>query len=107
MSDPYSSGAYADQNPDWHEADAAHKARALASLVRFTGLEPHTVVDVGCGTGRVLALLKAELDAEHPDTAWEGWDVAPEAIRRARKAEGERLTYVAGDFLDSERKAGR
>jgi len=105
VSDPYSTGSYADQNPDWHEADAGHKAHALAAAIRFAGLEPRSVVDVGCGTGRVLALLKAELDPELPNTAWEGWDIAPDAIHRARKREGERLTYVAGEFLDSERRA--
>jgi SAM-dependent methyltransferase len=97
-------GSYADQNPDWHEADAAHKAQALAAAIRFAGLSPRSVVDVGCGTGRVLALLKREFDRELPDTEWEGWDIAPEAIARARKREGRRLTYVAGEFLDSERQ---
>lgn len=105
MSDTTSNGSYADRNPDWHEADAAHKARALSAAIRFAGLEPRSVVDVGCGTGRVLALLKSELDVELPETAWEGWDVESDAIHRARKREGERLTYVAGDFLESERRA--
>ena len=49
MSDLYSNGTYAEQNPDWHESDAAHKAEAIAGLIHFAGLEPRTVVDVGCG----------------------------------------------------------
>lgn len=105
MPDLYSTGAYADQNPDWHDADADHKAHALAAVIRFAGLAPRSVVDVGCGTGRVLMSLKAELDPELPSTAWEGWDIATEAIRRARDREGERLTFVAGEFLESERRA--
>jgi SAM-dependent methyltransferase len=105
VSDLYSSGAYAEHNPDWHESDAVHKARGLADTLRFVGLEPRSVVDVGCGTGAVLAALKTLLDDTLPETAWEGWDIAPEAIRRARDREGERLTFVAGEFLSSERRA--
>lgn len=105
MSDPYTSGRYAERNPDWHEGDAPHKARALAAAIRFGGLQPRTVVDVGCGTGAVLRALSEELQDELPDTRWEGWDIAPEAIRRARATEGGRLLFVGEDFLQSERKA--
>jgi len=107
MADPhddrYRSGRYAAANPDWHEEDAAHKAQAVASLVRWAGLRPRTVVDVGCGTGGVLAALRTELGPELPDTTWEGFDLAPEPIRRAKKREAQRLSFVEGDFLDSER----
>ncbi|MEQ1507302.1 MAG: class I SAM-dependent methyltransferase, partial [Myxococcota bacterium] len=105
MVDLYASGRYATANPDWHEADAPHKADALAQAIRFAGLAPRTVIDVGCGTGGVLVRLKALLDPELPETSYEGWDVAPEAIRRARTREGERLTFVEGEFLASERQA--
>ena len=60
--DPYTSGRYAEANPDWHEADAEHKARVLGDLIGYLGLEPRSVVDVGCGTGAVLRHLKAQLD---------------------------------------------
>lgn len=105
MTDPYTSGQYAIDNPDWHEADAAHKARALANMIRFAGLHPETVVDVGCGTGGVLWHLTQILTEDLPHTHWEGWDIAKEAVRRARKREGGRLHYVKGDFLASERQA--
>ena len=105
MVDPYTSGAYAVDNPDWHESDAPHKARALAELIRFAGLRPRTVIDVGCGSGGVLYHLMRRLQSELPETAWEGWDIAKEAIRRARKHEGGRLHYVGEDFLASERQA--
>jgi SAM-dependent methyltransferase len=103
--DPYTSGRYAEANPDWHEADAEHKARVLADMIRYLGLEPRVVADVGCGTGGVLRHLKAALDERLVDTTWEGWDIAPTPIARARKHEGERLQFVAEDFLASERRA--
>jgi SAM-dependent methyltransferase len=102
--DRYRSGAYFEDNPDWHEADAPWKVRSVAALVRFAGLAPHTVVDVGCGTGAVLAGLADELRPELPETTWEGWDIAPAAIARARTRERTGLSYVCGDFLDSERR---
>lgn len=102
--DRYTSGNYAADNPDWHDSDAASKADALIRLIRFAGLQPRTVVDVGCGTGGVLRRLHAELDAELPETSWEGWDIAREPIRRARRSEGGRLRFVCGDFLRSDRR---
>lgn len=104
MTDRYTSGQYVIDNPDWHEADAPHKARAIAEMIRFAGLHPATVTDVGCGTGGVLLHLSKQLAEHLPDTAWEGWDIAGDAIRRARKREGGRLHYVKGDFLQSERR---
>jgi SAM-dependent methyltransferase len=104
--DAYETGAYLELNPDWHEADAPFKAKALASVARFSGLAPSTVLDVGCGTGRVLSELKRELDSEWPETIYEGWDIASEPIRRARAHyEGDRITFVNEDFLQSERRA--
>lgn len=102
--DPYTSGRYAADNPDWHEADAEHKARVLGDMIRYLGLEPRSVADVGCGAGGVLRHLKARFDDRLTDTAWEGWDIAPLPISRAKEHEGERLLYVADDFLASERR---
>ena len=104
MVDPYTSGAYAVDNPGWHEEDAPHKAEALARMIRFAGLQPRTVADVGCGTGAVLRHLATLLERDLPSTAWEGWDIAKDAVRRARKGEGGRVHYVAADFLASERQ---
>ncbi len=100
----YTSGDYATDNPGWHEADAQIKADALISLLRFAGLQPRTVIDVGCGAGGVLRRLHRRLQPELPETSWEGWDIAPEAIRRARRFEGGRLRFVCGDFLRSDRR---
>jgi SAM-dependent methyltransferase len=122
VSDPYTTGDYARHNPDWHEADAQHKAAAVAALVlghlvggpapvgrasvpagtvgrasvpagtvgRASVPALH-VADVGCGTGAVLSFLLPVLNA-----SGEGWDIAPEAIRRARQRS--HATFHLGDF---------
>jgi len=100
----YADGRYGERNPGWHEEDAPHKATAIADLLRFGGLEPEQIVDVGCGTGQVLLGLKEILDRRDlASISYEGWDIAPDAIKRAREREGLRIKFVADDFLASER----
>jgi SAM-dependent methyltransferase len=96
VSDAYQTGAYAQVNPDWHEADAPHKAAVLLEVLRALGWTPRTVVDVGCGTGAVLARFVGEVR--------EGWDPSPEAIRRAARHESEGVRFVCGDFLAESRR---
>ncbi len=103
--DRYRSGRYAEQHPDWHAADAPAKAEIMAELIRYGGIVPKVVVDVGCGGGDVLWHLSQALSDDLPDTHWEGWDIAKAAIQRARKREGGQLHYVCGDLLASERRA--
>ena len=81
--DRYTSGTYADAVPDWHEADAPFKVAGLVALVRDMGWAPKTVVDVGCGTGRVLQGVCRQLAATGV-----GVDVAPDAIDRAPNEAG-------------------
>ncbi|MEO0599969.1 MAG: methyltransferase domain-containing protein [Myxococcota bacterium] len=101
-SGPYRSGRYLDANPDWHEADAASKAQGLLPWLARLPEPPSRVLEVGCGTGAVLATLKERLDPRWPACAWEGWDIAGEAIRRARERRGPRIRFVCGDVLAAE-----
>jgi len=101
----YTDGRYGGRNPTWHEEDAREKAVAIAEILHFGGLFPQSVADVGCGTGGVLMELKGLLDARgHTEVSYEGWDIAPDAIARAREREGLRISFTAADFLASERR---
>ncbi|MBT3218355.1 MAG: class I SAM-dependent methyltransferase [Proteobacteria bacterium] len=106
MPDLYTNGRYGALNPDWHEVDAKHKARAIAEMWTFCAVHPKVVLDVGCGTGSVLFMVKQLMDrAGYEHCQYEGWDIARDAISRARERESSRLTYVCGDFVTSERRA--
>jgi len=106
VEDRYATGAYGRDNPGWHAEDAPHKAKILAEVLRGLEPVPELVVDVGCGTGGVLAHLKALLDrAGLERTRYQGWDVAPEAVERARALAGPRLDFVLGDLAAAELRA--
>lgn len=56
--------------------------RARMTLVDHAHLQPgHRVLDIGCGTGTLLALLKRL----HPDVDVTGIDPDPKALARARR----------------------
>lgn len=97
MSDPYTTGHYRDCNPRWHAEDAPAKAQALSLLLTDRDLRPRTVIDVGCGTGAVLRELARLQAGRLPDTRWEGWDPAADALDREDLPAS--VTLRAGDAL--------
>lgn len=78
----YESGAYGRMVPDWHESDAPWKAEQILRLLSDHGVWPATVVEVGCGSGRVLAEVSRGLPSL---TSALGLDVAPQAIAAAKE----------------------
>ncbi len=79
--DRYSSGAYLQANPDWHEFDSEVKAGLVLQTIREHGLQPKAIWDVGCGTGGVAALLQNAL----PEVNLRAYDVSPQAIARGHE----------------------
>lgn len=71
----YESGEYLANDRDWHAADGPYKADWIAALLRDNGIVPQRIVDIGSGSGEVLAQL-----AKHfPSAVMEGWDISPQA----------------------------
>lgn len=93
----YTSGAYLDHNPTWHEEDSGWKARQISALVRRHGLSPARVLEVGCGAGGVLHALAGDLGTER--TTYTGYDIAPAAVERAKALSPRRCTFHCGDPL--------
>lgn len=97
----YQNGSYLAENPDWHDGDGAWKARQIADFLARNRVRPHSVCDVGCGTGGVLRELSALL----PGTArMVGFDTAPEPVEIGNRAARPPVELVVGDARDTDER---
>jgi 2-polyprenyl-3-methyl-5-hydroxy-6-metoxy-1,4-benzoquinol methylase len=71
----YLEGDYLAQNPDWHENDAPWKVGQIFALLGRAALQPRSICEVGCGSGRVLELIVSSL----PGAIGDGYDISPQA----------------------------
>ena len=89
----YTDGTHRSYHPSWHREDAAWKATQVADLLLRRGLTPDTVIDVGCGTGAVLA----ELGAFLPEASQlVGYDTAAGALDHSLQEDEPRLDLRCG-----------
>lgn len=91
----YFNGDYAQKNPDWDSADAPWKAALVAKLLKEHGCQTTSLVEIGCGSGAVLAALRPMF----PDSSLAGFDIAPDAQRFWPQAAGGGIRFVLGDYL--------
>lgn len=90
----YTGDRYLKQHPAWHINEARWKADHVMRMIRRNGLNPLSVVDIGCGVGGVLAALQPRLQ---PGVVLKGYDIAPAAIAMAKAFENEHLSFEVGD----------
>jgi SAM-dependent methyltransferase len=93
----YVDGTYAALNPTWHEEDAAWKASQIWKILQLNGCSPRRIVDVGCGTGGVLAAL---LDYLPPEAEAIGYDISPQAVGLGAKRQRRGLSINCADFTE-------
>jgi trans-aconitate 2-methyltransferase len=74
----------------------AEWARAVLDRLPLNGDE--TVLDAGCGSGRVTAMLLERLPSGHVVAV----DAAPSMVEHARKALGDRATVILSDLTELE-----
>lgn len=86
----YLDGTYESENPDWHEEDAAWKARMAESVLLKNGISPESICDIGCGTGGVLRAISEDLG---PFGRAVGFDVSTHAIDVARSQPDAGMTF--------------
>ncbi|MFQ5444659.1 MAG: class I SAM-dependent methyltransferase [Nitrospinales bacterium] len=93
--DQYQSGEYHSKHPDWHEGDSPWKAKQILKIIRKNNLSVKSVVDFGCGSGRVIAEL-----AKHMSTGVQcfGYDISPQAIKIAKKFESDNCSFQVKDI---------
>jgi len=96
--DRYLNGDYAQQNPDWDSADACWKASKLHQLLLDHDCRPLSIVEIGCGSGAILA----ELHRRFPRASLAGFDIAPEAALFWRDLTSLGIRFELADYLESE-----
>lgn len=93
----YIDGEYLKQTGDWHEDDARWKAEHVRAMITGAGLSPRTIVDIGCGTGGVVARLQPMLPTKVELT---GYEIAGHAFQVAAARSNSHLHFINGSALD-------
>jgi len=93
--DRYLNGDYAQKNPDWDSADASWKADKLHQLLAAHHCLPSSIVEIGCGSGAILAALRRY----YPQVSLSGFDIAPEASRFWSEASVRGIRFELADYL--------
>ena len=93
MPDLYTSGEYAEKNPDWHLEHSPWKARQVMTMLNKHSLKPVRIMEVGCGAGGILETLRAEFT---PRPSCVGYEISPQAYELAKKREAEGVHFHLG-----------
>lgn len=104
-------GKYWGNIPDYLSGQAKNKVLHILKMIDFEKLlagrteKLFTIVDIGCGAGKVSTGLANTLRAQFPDFRFtvHGFDFSPDAIEYARK-ENPDEKFTCGNFSDSEEK---
>lgn len=91
----YISGRYLEHNVDWHASESPWKTEQIVMMLKRNRLAPHTVCDVGCGAGEVLARLQARLV---PGTHLLGYEISPVAFAMCEQRANANLEFKLGDI---------
>lgn len=75
--DRYSDGSYLAAHPDWHASRSPWKAQQVVAGLAAVGLAPTSICDIGCGTGRTLALVRGSLPSVQRAVGFEPSPDAP------------------------------
>lgn len=90
----YLDGSYAEHNPSWDSEDSRWKADKVRDILPE---KPHSICEVGCGGGGVLASLRDY----YQETELVGYDISPDASKLWGQYEDLNIKFHVGDFLVS------
>lgn len=95
-------GEYLKNNPTWHIEDSPWKAKQIIKMLnRNPGINPKSVVEIGCGAGEILNQLYLSMPG---DVSFTGYDISADAINLARTRAKERLAFKHENFLETNLK---
>ena len=97
----YTDGSYlAKTGGTWHLEDSLFKTQRIASmLARHGEINPHTICEIGCGAGGILAQLRKMLPNH---IVFTGYDISPQAHALSTQFSSPRCQFILGDaFADA------
>jgi hypothetical protein len=92
----YTSGLYAEKNPDWDAGDSPWKAERAYELLDTHGLNPDSIAEIGCGAGGVLVNLRNR----YPQAEFTGYDIAHGLLPLWEKHQGSGVRFILGDYFE-------
>lgn len=95
MKEMYETEVYGEKNPTWHEEDAPWKARHIEEMIKRNKISVDRICEVGCGTGQILLALEGAF----PTASLSGYEISPQAFRRALPKETPRTKFYLTDLL--------
>ena len=96
----YQTGEYLEKtNMSWHSEDAPWKATQIAKMIEKNKLSPKCVVEIGCGSGKILEELAGK--PSFANVLFEGFDISPQAIEICKKVQNDRCSFFCDDLLVS------
>jgi len=91
---------YLKKNSTWHVEDSRWKAEQVFKLIKRNRLEPHKIVEIGCGAGEILVQLQAL--SGKGNIRYEGYDISPDAFELSKVRSGENIEFFKEDLLTKE-----
>lgn len=101
VTDMYSNEEYLRLHPNWDGEEAVLKAGWIREMIDQYRLPVSDVIEIGCGSGRILSELSAHYQGGH----WKGYDISPQAIAIAKQYETTNVTFHEGAHTDHAGKA--
>lgn len=102
MGSIYTNGRYLEVTQTWHAEDSPWKAAQISKILAKNHVQPQRIAEIGCGAGSILKELSKM--GSCTDARFEGYDISPQAIELASRAESENIQFYCEDLL-SERNA--
>jgi ubiquinone/menaquinone biosynthesis C-methylase UbiE len=101
--DIYSEGEYLEKHPTWHREDSLWKANHISKILSDNQVKVGSLLEIGCGAGKILQELKHAL----PDsTKITGIEISPQAYEIATNENPGSIKFINGSFesLDSDNR---
>ena len=95
MKDMYETDSYAEKNPTWHEEDSPWKAAHIERMIKKNKIPSDRICEIGCGTGEILL----NLEKAFPQAALSGYEISPQAFKRAEMKQTSRTHFYLKDLL--------